>query len=257
MVYGKTLRTVLGFAAASTMALSTVVLPANAQANTTATLAVTPGALTMYAADATDNNDLCANGSTATITVRDDSGVDSSLTCTAAEQAVNFAAVSVLSTRQTTDTILYDTLFEDLTGSEDNIYNVSVTFGNLENQGTGADIVLGANPDLAGDESAGIAYAPTGGDAGKLFCYLDPATNGSIKGIAPGAAGETVNQALFTPASASTILDNVTASDVFGNASDAVAGRYDIDAVDYECRLPAYLDAATYTQVLSYTVAAS
>ncbi len=257
MVYGKTLKTMLGLAAASTMALSTIVLPANAQANTTATLDVTPGALTMYAADATDNNDLCANGSTATITVRDDAGVDSSLACTAAEQAVNFAAVSVLSTRQTTDTILYDTLFEDLTGSEANIYNVSATFGNLINGSGGSNVVLGANPDLAGDEVSGIAYAPTGADAGKLFCYIDPATNGAIKGIAPGAAGEAVNQALFTPASASTIIDNATASAVFGNASASVAGRYDIDLVDYECRLPAFLDAATYTQVLSYTVAAS
>ncbi len=32
-----------------------------------ATLEVSPGSLTMYAGDATDNNDLCANGSTDTI----------------------------------------------------------------------------------------------------------------------------------------------------------------------------------------------
>jgi hypothetical protein len=269
MVYSKTLRTVLGLAAASTMALSTVVLPANAQANTTATLTVTPGSLTMYAADATDNNDLCVSGTNDTITVVNDAGGEVSLGCTDAEHAVSFSAISVKATRQTTTTVLHDTLFEDLTGSELNRYTVSVAFGDLINGSGGSNIVLGANPDGAGNEDGAIAYAPSDGS---LFCHFDPtelnplapsdpgydADYKAIKGIAPAAAGLEANMALFQPASASTVTEaGGTPSDVFGNATAALAGRYDIDDVRYECRLPAYLDAGTYTQVLSYTVAAS
>ncbi len=235
------------------MACDTTIL---ANGSSCAILNVAPGALNMYAGDAVDNNDLCSAGFFDTITTRDDSGVDTLLECSEIEQSVNFASVNVLATRQTTATSIFDILFEDLTGSNDNVYNVSVTFSNIINKSSGSDLVLGSNPDSGGDESAQFSYAPSGADSGKLYCYIDPATSGSIRGIASNAAGQPANQALFTPASASTITSTTAAAGVFGNTSPSLAGRYDIDNVDYECRLPGYLDAGRYTQQLSFTVVA-
>lgn len=229
--------------------------------STTASLTINAGQLTMYAGDGTDNNDLCPAGNTSNFNFLQDGGSNSSVTCSGAEQSVNFSTLSVLSSRQNATTTVNDVLFEDLSGSVDNTYNVTVTnVTDLIRQGGGNNIVLGSFPDLAstGAGSDSDPDAPSASNNGKLFCTIDPSV-GSIKGIAPGAAGDSTNEAKFVKGEKTTFSSAGNPSiEVFStNGTDVAPGRYDIDNVGYKCRIPAYVNSGTYTQTITFTVTSS
>lgn len=252
----KILSSVAVLGAASVFAVTGLYLPsvqAQNNADTNASLTVTAGTLNMYAGDATDNNDLCigTNGGASFI---QDNGSTTTVTCTTAESAVAFSGLNVNSVRQsTTVATINDILFEDLSGSTNNTYAVAVTIGNLINgTNTGSDILLGSNPDVATVETTADANAPTGGDAGKLYCVFDPSV-GTTKGITPGSA----DLATLTKGVKTTVIATNTSVAVFGsNGADIDPGRYDLDGASHYCRVPAYVTTGTYSQALSFTVSA-
>jgi hypothetical protein len=222
------------------------------QGTTCATLDVSSGALNLFPADGNDNNDMCLIGNTDSFNFTQDNKSELAVTCSGLENSVMFSSLSVRPFRQNTVTILNDILFEDLTGSGSQIYSLSATFGNLINQGGGKNINLGTNPDLVGDESVANIEAPSGVEAGLLYCSIDPST-GNIEGIKPNNA----DGGSFSVGSRSTITNNITAAELYFSNSPVRPGRYDMDNVDYICRIPAYPSSGTYSQEIIITIAAS
>ena len=260
MLKFKILSSIAAIGSISVLALSSITLGANAQ-NTTGNLTINAGALTLYPGDATENNDLCAIGDVAAYTFVQDDGTNfgSPLTCAASEQTVSYGTISVTATRQTVNTTINDILFEDLSGTTLNAYSVAATMGNFINGGTGRNVVLGANPDTAADETGLDADAPASADAGKLFCTLNPQAGGSnLDGITPGAARAGLNEAKLVKGAKTTVIANATSVNIFSTGGQQVVpGRYDADGVTSKCRIPAYVDAGSYTQQISFTVTAS
>lgn len=221
---------------------------------------VDSGALTLYPGDATDNNDLCETGNISINNYFVDDNGDLSLTpstCSPLEQGVTFSPISVSSSRQNVTTTIYDILFEDLTGSEDNTYTVNGTISNLINQNGGSNIVLGTNPDGATLETTQDPDAPTNADSGKLYCTLDP-SSGTIAAIIPTPARTQPGLNNLIQGPKTTIIDTSTSISIFNTSgNDVLAGRYDIDGVNFKCRIPAYVDQGTYKQNIVLTVIAS
>jgi hypothetical protein len=260
MLKFKILSSIAAIGSISVLALSSITLTTKAQ-NTTGNLTINAGALTLYPGDATDNNDLCAIGDTTAYTFVQDDGTNfgSPLTCSSAEQTVSYGTISVTSSRQTVNTTINDILFEDLSGTTLNAYSVAATMGNFINGGSGRNVALGANPDAAADESGVDADAPTSADAGKLYCTLNPQAGGSnVDGITPGAARASLNEAELVKGAKTTVIANATSVNIFSTGGNQVVpGRYDADGVTSKCRIPAYVDAGSYTQQISFTVTAS
>jgi hypothetical protein len=260
MLKFKLLSSIAAIGSVSVLALSSITLSTNAQ-NTTGNLTINAGALTLYPGDTIDNNDLCAIGDVAAYTFVQDDGTDfgSALTCSADEQTVSYGTISVSASRQTVNTTINDILFEDLSGTTQNAYSVAATMGNFINGGSGRDVELGENPDTAGDESGIDVDAPIDGDAGKLFCTLNPQAVGSnLDGITPGAARAALNEAELVKGAKTTVIANATSVNIFSTGGQQVVpGRYDADGVTSKCRIPAYVDAGSYTQQISFTVTAS
>ena len=223
---------------------------------TVTTLSITAGALTMYAGDAINNNDLCASGDTATYNFMQDGGTTSSVVCSAAERTVALTGISVTSSRQSTSpATINDILCEDLTGSEDNTYSVAATIGNLVNQGAGSSITLGSNPDSATVETSLDADAPTATDAGKVFATLDP-----FSGVVASIAPESVRNATspdFTSGAKSTVISTATSIGVYSSGADTAARRFDQDGGTIKYRIPAFADAASYNGSIVFTCTAA
>lgn len=231
-------------------------VPVKAQDTTVTTLNITAGALTMYAGDATDNNDLCASLDTATYNFMQDGGTTSSVTCSAAERTVALTGITVSSSRQSTSpATINDILCEDLTGSEDNTYSVAATIGNLVNGGAGSSITLGTNPDTAGLETALDADAPIADDAGKVFATLDP-FSGTVASIAPEAVRNATSPD-FTSGAKTTVIATATSIGVYSSGADTAARRFDQDGATVKYRIPAFADAAAYTGSIIFTCTAS
>lgn len=239
----------------SILALGALGLPsahAADNATTTANLTVNTGALTMYAGDAVANNDLCV-GTNGSANFLQDNGSSLAVTCTTAENSVNFDPLAVKSTRDSTSvTTINDILFEDLSGSTANTYSVAVTLGNLVNgTNSGEDVVLGSNPDAVATAESGDA--PSGANAGKLYCVFDPSVGGT-QGIAPGAAASQT----LSKGTKATVISTLASNNVFNTASASVVpGRYDLDGATLQCRVPAFVTAGSYTQAITFTVTAS
>lgn len=233
-----------------------------AQDTTVTTLNVGAGALTMYAGDATNNNDLCETGNVTTGNLfrQDDGTFSAAITCSPAEQTVALTGITVRSSRQsTTPAVVNDILCEDLTGTEDNTYSVSATIGDLDNQGAGSDIVLGANPDTADQTAETTADADATGLAGKIFATWEPA-DAEVANIAPETA-RVLNVAGESPdftSGAKTIVDlNSDIVGVYSTAADTVARRFDQDLSTLKYRIPAFVDAGTYRGSVIFTCAAT
>ena len=226
----------------------------HAQDTTNANLTVTASALTMYAGDTTDNNDLCATGDTATYNYIKDDGTTASVTCSIAERSVSLSSISVLSTRQNTTTTVNDVLCEDLTGSISNTYSVSATIGNLVNQGSGNSINLGANPDGATVETASDSDAPVSTDAGKIFATYTPGA--AVQAIAPEAARTTAS-VNFTAGAKATVVSTSTSIGVYSTSAATLARRFDSDGNALKYRIPAFPSANSYVGGVTYTCTAS
>lgn len=251
---------ILSILACLTIVGSLSIVSVNAQDTTNASLVVTGGSLTMYAGDANDNNDLCAPADTATRSFIQDGGTTTSVTCGTPERSVSLSSISVLSTRQNTTTTINDVLCEDLTGSTDNTYSVSVTVGNLINQGSGSNIVLGANPDGAKLETASDTDAPANADAGKLYATYTPGS--AIKAIAPESAraGTNIADGNFTPGAKTTVITTggtLGTIGVYSTSSDTIARRFDSDNNTLKYRIPAFPNASNYVGGVTYTCTAS
>jgi hypothetical protein len=237
----------------SVVAISTGI-SASAQANSTVTLTVNAGALTMYAPDGNDNNDFCASETDSGLTlIADDGSETSGYDCsTNTELGMSLSDISVQASRQLVSGSLDDVLFEDLSGNGDQPYSVTLSgITDLQNGGSGSDIVLGSNPDGASSDSA--TGAPSTGAA--LYAYVDQ-TGGTIKGITPEGVD---NTDFSTGSTAQTITAAGDPSvDIFSTGGTSVnPGRYDLDGLEVYYRIPAYVDAGTYTSTLTFTVAAS
>jgi len=231
-------------------------VPVAAQDTTVTTLNITAGALTMYAGDAIDNNDLCASGVVTAFNFMQDNGTTTNVTCGPDERTVSLTGISVSSSRQSTaPATINDILCEDLTGSEDNTYNVSATIGDLVNQGSGSNITLGSNPDGSGAEAALDADAPTAADAGKIFATLDP-FSGTVAIIAPEAVRNATAPG-FTSGAKTTVVATNTIIGVYGSGGDTDARRFDQDGATIKYRIPAFADAATYNGSIVFTCAAT
>lgn len=258
---------------ASVVAVAGLSLVSVKAADTTVTsLTVGAGALTMYAGDATDNNDLCETGnvSTGNLFMQDGGTLSSAITCAPAEQTVTLTGVNVRSSRQsTTPAVVNDILCEDLTGSEDNTYSVTATIGDLDNRdpgnpanpGPGADIVLGSNPDTAlqaSEETAepDIATITSGGN---LFAIWNPA-DAEVANIAPetarlaNVAGESPS---FTSGALTVVDSAIDPVGVYSTAADTIARRFDQDLSTLKYRIPAFVDAGLYRGSIVFTCAAT
>jgi hypothetical protein len=239
----KHIQTILGLASVSALSVAGLMIPVSAQ-DSTVTLDISAGALTMYAGDATDNNDLCENGNSDTVDFLQDDGTTlTSVDCSSAEQTVSLTGLSVRSIRQDATTTFNDILFEDLSGTATSGYTVSAVFSDLINNGAGSDIVLGDNPDNDSE--------------GNLSCTIDP-SGGSLGAIAPASA-DTANLAVGSSTEITVDSSDVspTSADIFSTTSAVTAGRYDIDSVNYSCRIPAFVEQGSYTQTVTFTVTTS
>lgn len=232
-----------------------------AQDTTVTTLDITPGALTMYAGDATDNNDLCATGDIATYNFMQDGGTTSSVTCSASERRISLTGISVRSTRQnTTPATINDILCEDLTGSENNTYSVSAQIGNLVNQGSGSNVTLGSNPDGITTEadtdkpSALLTPSFATGDDLKIFATIDP-FSGVVASIAPEVTRNAVSPD-FTSGAKQSVIATATSVGVYSSGADTASRRFDQDGATIKYRIPAFVDAATYNGSIVFTCSA-
>jgi hypothetical protein len=238
----KHIQTILGLASVSALSVAGLMIPVSAQDTSVVTLDITAGALTMYAADDTDNNDLCANGDSGSEDANADDGSLTSVDCSAAERQISLTGLSVGANRQSATGTFNDILFEDLSGSQNNTYAVSATFGDFVNGSGGSDIVLGTDPDGAGSN---------------LGCTINPAA-GSLDGILPTNLESDAGFANLDAGAQTTVTDTSTAVDIFDTSSlDVLPGRYDLDGATYACDVPAFVEAGSYTQDVVFTVAAS
>ena len=111
-------------------------------------------------------------------------------------------------------------------------------------------ITLGSNPDAL--ETDGDVDAP-GSNAGEIFATIDPTGAGSseLKDIAPASADITN----FVKGAKTSVTSTATSIDVFNTASTPVpAGRYDLDGATFKLRVPAFVEAGSYTGTITFTV---
>jgi hypothetical protein len=246
----KHIQTIVGAASLAALGVVGLVIPAAAQDSSEVTLVISAGSLTMYAADATDNNDLCASGdSTAYDFIQDGDAGTSNVTCGDTERSAAFGGLNVASVRQTATVAggLNDALFEDLSGVASGQYSVSLSVSDIVNDGAGADIQLG--PTAASD----------GGSP--LTCTVDPSA-GSVAAIAPEATKTASDDSTPVAAwslGASTVIDDIgtDSAAIFSSDAATVPGRYDTDGINYSCEIPAFVEQGSYTQTLTFTVSRS
>lgn len=225
-----------------------------AQDTTNANLTIDPGALTMYAGDGINNNDLCPPADAGTYNFKQDDGTTASVTCGAAERSVTLTSLEVLSNRQITTATIHDVLCEDLTGSLNNTYSVSATINNLVNQGAGSDILLGSNPDGMPEGNDLESDAPQGTNNGLLYATYTPGTD--LKAIEPESARGAAD-ADFTAGAKTTVINTTTSIGVYSTAADTNARRFDSDNNTIKYRIPAFPDADSYLGGIVYTCTAS
>ena len=248
----KSLKTML--MAAGVLVVSTAAgLGTFAQDTTDVTLTVTAGALTIFAGDDVDNNDICTQtniDNADTVEVNKASEATATVTCADTEDDVTFGSIAVSSDRQTVSTTINDIVFEDLRGNATANYTITATVSDFED-GAKA-ITLGANPDT--EDSDADADAP--GD-NTLFAVVDP-SGSAMDAIRPGAA-ETAGVADFSVGSLTTVTKDTTdtAPDVVtlvSTTSAVVAGRYDMDATTFKLRIPAFVEQGSYSGAVTLTI---
>jgi hypothetical protein len=216
-----------------------------AQADTVLSLTINAGVLTMYAGDDTDNDDLC--------TPADDASTIESVACSANERSALLSGLNVSSSRQNSTATIEDILFEDLRGLASATYTVTASMCDL----TSGDkvIALGTNPDAVTADSDNDA--PTASDAGKLFATLDPSV-GSIAVLRPASAVAeyTADNTIYEKGAKTTVVSTATQVTVFNTkaATNVIPGRADIDGVTLKHRVPAFVEAGSYSCEMTFTV---
>lgn len=257
----KSISKIIGLTALAAVA-SAGSISAYAQSDTTtASLTITGGALTLYAGDNTDNNDICTPTDitgAATVDTTPSGGAASSVVCSTAENTATLSALTVQSSRQSTSTTFSDVLFEDLRGLATSTYTVTMTCTSLtDDNGTpgtpGDDIIiaLGSNPDSSAVET-GVTGAPSGPDAGKLFLYIDPSARETT--ILRDGAAVAEGIADYSAATAVTVLDDVTPVTLLSTAAAVKPPRADLDNIVSTFRVQASPLAGTYTTTCDQTV---
>jgi hypothetical protein len=214
-------------------------------------LDVTAGALTIYAGDNSNNNDVCTKtdiATTAIISVNSSNQAESMLTCSDQEDSAVFNSLSVTSTRQNTITVIDDIIFEDLRGLASSSYTLTANVSHLTSNTS--TISLGSNPDNATNDLD--PNAPVGLDIGKIFVVIDPSA-GAIHPLRPGTAiAEGISQ--YTTGTLVSALDPNQVTTLLSTSSPVSPGRIDLDGVVLKYRIPAFPVQQTYTSVMTITV---
>ena len=203
-------------------------------ANTSVCLSITGGVATIYAGDATDNDDIC--------TPADDGNTLETVACDLSERSVDLAAATVLNVRQETTTLVDDIVIDDLRGLQAAQYTVDVSMCNL-----------------VGDQATPVTYALgyTGdGAATGLYARSDADTSGTIQALKPATTvtaydSQTAN---WSKGSDTQVTDTVTTISVYSTTADVTPGRYDIDDVEIGFELPSYIEIGSYTCDITYTL---
>jgi alpha-tubulin suppressor-like RCC1 family protein len=219
--------------------------------NTNVCLEVITGALTIYAGDNTNNNDICTkdnitNGDT--IETNNSNSALSSVVCTGVEDSAVFQSLSVASSRQNTLTYLDDIIYEDLRGVGSASYTITATASNLVSNST--TITLGSNPDNASGDLD--PEAPTNANNGKLFMVIDPSA-GTLEALRPGSA-IAQGTSNYSVGASTTILDPNTTATLFYTTANVISGRTALDHTRIQYRIPAFPVQDTYTSVVVVTV---
>jgi hypothetical protein len=219
--------------------------------NTNVCLEVITGALTIYAGDNTNNNDICTkdnitNGDS--IETNNSNSTLATLVCSGSEDSAVFQSLSVASSRQNTLTYLDDIIYEDLRGVGSASYTITATASNLVSNST--TITLGSNPDNASGDLD--PEAPTNANNGKLFMVIDPSA-GTLEALRPGSA-IAQGTSNYSVGASTTILDPNTTATLFYTTANVISGRTALDHTRIQYRIPAFPVQDTYTSVVVVTV---
>ncbi|NJK71096.1 MAG: hypothetical protein HC932_02445 [Thermales bacterium] len=174
----------VGSQAFSNIATVTVTVNAapasDASDGTDTSLTANAGVQTIYAGDATDNDDVCSlsditNGTTV-----------EGIVCSTAANSLTLPTINIQSVRQNPDATLNDVLVEDLRGNASSNYTVTAEVSDFTT-GT-ATIALGSNPDSASATlDAGTVTSVIVGDNGTSSCT---AATVAFSGGTPTTAAE-------------------------------------------------------------------
>jgi hypothetical protein len=238
------------------LALSATSLGVSAADNTDVTLNITSGALTIYAGDSVDNNDICTqtNIDNANVVEVNKSNVAlANVTCSLVEDDVTLGSISVASSRQTVTTSIQDIVFEDLRGSATSNYTITATVSDFVD-GT-KKIELGTNPDTANGDLD--PNAPTTPFLNTLFAVLDPSA-GIKEAIRPGSAISAGVADLSVGSLTTVVKDTSDASPsvvtLLNTTAPVITGRYDLDATAFKLRVPAFVEAGSYSGAITLTI---
>jgi hypothetical protein len=221
--------------------------------NTNVSLEVTGGQLTIYAGDATNNNDICtpANNTAGTVVDTTTSGGSAtSVTCAPSESAISLSGLTVASSRQNATATIYDVLFEDLRGLAAPDYTVTATVSDFS-AGAGKTIALGSNPDAVTSDTD--SDAPTVlADTNKLFAAVNPSVGTiTILRDATTIANGTTN---YSKGSNTTVVSTSSAVTLESTTGGVRPGRVDLDGTTFKLRVPALVQAGSYTGTITQTI---
>ena len=220
--------------------------------DTNVSLTVTGGQLTIYAGDATNNNDICTPANNTAGTVVDTTtsgGAATSVTCDPSESAIALTGLTVASTRQNATATISDILFEDLRGLAAPDYTVTATVSDFS-AGVGKTIALGSNPDAVTSDTD--ADAPTLTNANKLFAAVNPSVGTiTILRDATTIANGITN---YSKGSNTTVVSTATAVTLESTTGGVRPGRVDLDGTTFKLRVPALVQAGSYTGTITQTI---
>ncbi len=220
---------------------------------TNVSLEVTGGQLTIYAGDATDNNDICTptnitNGDT--VDTSTSGGAAASVVCSSADNSLSLTGLTVASSRQSATANVEDVVFEDLRGLATANYTITATVSDFVVPSTSKAITLGTNADAVTSDTD--ADAPTLGDANKIFAALN--ASGGTLSVLRDATTIAEGVTNYQKGSNTTVVNTTSPVTLLSTTAAVRPGRVDLDGTTFKLRVPALVQAGSYTGTITQTI---